>query len=105
MDIIFMIVPKTRLGKWSSGLAIVFIIGLLLALALTDNAIFGAQYYQTISIPVTIILICLSGAAVITGLIFDYNLYSMYSFSQGLPLAIYIFCSLGELMMLATVFI
>ena len=63
------LLPKTSSGKWSLSLAIVFVLGSILAQLLSDFKIFDKDFDQSIAIPVTLLLICLAAVIVIVGLI------------------------------------
>ena len=66
------ILPKTSLGRWSVGLAIAFILFFVLAGVLSGLAGFellGPGFNPVLGVILTIVLVGMSGAALVTGLI------------------------------------
>jgi uncharacterized membrane protein YhdT len=67
------VLPTTRLGKWSYGLAISFIVAFLIFMAFTEfqtgfNGL-PSGFNQTLADIIAIGLVCISLATIITGLI------------------------------------
>ena len=63
------VLPKTSLGKWSVGLAIAFILFLVLVGTLTAGFTFSPGFNPVLAVVLKIILAGMPGAVFVTGLI------------------------------------
>ena len=63
------ILPKTHLGWWSFGLAIAWILFLVLSEVVVGFGVFGSESNFTFAVNLTIIVVAIGGAALITGLV------------------------------------
>ena len=63
------VLPKTSLGRWSVGFALAFILFFVFAEVLTGFNLFGPGFNPVLTVILAIVLVGISGAAFITGLI------------------------------------
>ena len=63
------ILPRTSLGRWSSGFAIAFILFFALSEVLVGFESLGPGFNPVLALVLTIVLAGISGAAFVTGLI------------------------------------
>jgi len=63
------VLPRSSLGRWSVGLAIAFILSLVAVQALPGDALSDTESNQALAVVLKIILIGVSGASFVAGLI------------------------------------
>ncbi len=63
------VLPKTSLGRWSVGFALAFILFFVFAEVLTGFNLFGPGFNPVLTVILAIVLVGISGAAFVTGLI------------------------------------
>ncbi len=62
------ILPKTSLGRWSVGLGVAWIVFFALSEVLTGFEVLGPRLNPALAVALTIVLMGISGAAFVTGL-------------------------------------
>jgi len=63
------VLPKTSLGRWSVGLCVAWILFFALSEVLTGFEALGPGFNLALAVSLTIVLVGISGAAFVTGLI------------------------------------
>ena len=63
------IFPKTSLGRWSVGLVVIWILFFVLSEVLTGFEVFGPGFNLALALILTVVLIAVSGAILVTALI------------------------------------